>query len=299
MIDARGAIPHSEAVHLLLQICSAMAHAHANGVLHRDLKPDNVMIIDEPGSPPVAKVIDFGLSKLVDGIPGQRLTRTGEVVGDPRYMSPEQCRGDLLDERSDVYSFGCLMYELLTGMIPFNAADPVAIMQKQLEEDALPFAPEREVPEALEAITFIALSKDRGDRYESFADITEALTKFVASPDMKVAVPKRRKNKSQRLPLKISLVTGAIVAIAIAFLGAMALRANESLIGRDYRQVCFTNLVMVAISWTLRWSLPRFGIHIGTSRPQSNCFRRRLSWLTTQVLELNERGASYFSLRQR
>lgn len=193
LIDTHNAMPSTQAVPLLLQICAGMSHAHANNVLHRDLKPDNVMVIDRPENATqketVAKVIDFGLAKLLDASPGQRLTRTGEVVGDPRYMSPEQCIGKPLDERTDIYSFGCLMYELLSGKIPFDADNAVAIMRKHIEQDPEPFADRAQVPAALEAITLIAMSKDGRDRYESFDAIAADLNRFLSQPDLKIAKP--------------------------------------------------------------------------------------------------------------
>lgn len=194
IIEEQGRMPHEQAVPLLRQICAAMSHAHQNNVLHRDLKPDNVMVVDATSTcDRTAKVVDFGLAKVLAGTPGQRLTKTGEVVGDPRYMSPEQCKGETLDARSDVYSFGCLMYELLTGKLPFDADDPVAIMHKQLDEHAEPFAKKLGIPEGLEAITLTAMAKDRQDRYEDFAVLDDVLKQYWQTPEIKIAPPPVRR----------------------------------------------------------------------------------------------------------
>ncbi|HEY9680481.1 MAG TPA: serine/threonine-protein kinase [Oculatellaceae cyanobacterium] len=117
-------------LHVFLQICSALAAAHDNGVVHRDIKPSNVLIVDSPRDKYFVKVLDFGIAKLMprseDGTIA--VTATGAVCGSPPYMSPEQCLGLPLDHRSDIYSLGCLMYEVICGAPPFSGASSMSIM---------------------------------------------------------------------------------------------------------------------------------------------------------------------------
>ncbi|MFN8656182.1 MAG: serine/threonine-protein kinase [Candidatus Obscuribacterales bacterium] len=183
IVSESGRLAPEQCLPLLLQICEGMAYAHRQNVLHRDLKPDNVMVLGSASiETSVAKIVDFGLSRLLDGTDEQLLTRTGEVVGDPRYMSPEQCRGESLDGRADIYSFGCLMYEVLTGRWPFEANDPVAILNMHVSKEPDKFAEQLKLPNSLEAITFTAMAKDRRDRYVSFDELADALSEFRKNP---------------------------------------------------------------------------------------------------------------------
>lgn len=219
-LHERGRLEPEVGIKLFAQICSAMSYAHRSGVLHRDLKPDNVMLVMQENKQLNPKVVDFGLAKLINATLSQRLTRTGEVVGDPRYMSPEQCRGEDLDARSDVYSFGCLMYEVLTGDTPFDGDDPVALMQKQISQDPAPFAKRLSLPQGLESITLTAMAKDRRDRYESFDSLLFAIEKFTASPDLKIVVPKSSaqiKRERQRTKRR----SAALVACGLLIAGAL------------------------------------------------------------------------------
>ncbi len=192
MVRERGPVPPDKALPLFLQVCDAMAFAHANAVFHRDLKPDNVIVVNQSDGTASAKLIDFGLAKLLDGPDGQRLTKTGEVLGDPNYMSPEQAQGQKLDNRSDIYSFGCLMYEVLTGEPPFAADTPVGVLMKQISAPPAPFAQRLGLPPSLEAIVFTCLTKNKELRYESFGALREVLDKFVADPSLAIKAPIHR-----------------------------------------------------------------------------------------------------------
>lgn len=182
-----------EVLPILLQVCSAMTYAHQNGVLHRDLKPDNVIIVPQKDGTKIAKVVDFGLARLVDGSEIQRLTQTGEVVGDPNYMSPEQAQGHQLDGRSDVYSFGCLLYETFTGQPPFIADNPVVTLMKQVTSAPEPFAKRKNLPPALESITMKAMAKKPEHRFDSFETIADVLKQFSENPDMRITITREEK----------------------------------------------------------------------------------------------------------
>lgn len=218
LIEEKGRLQPAVAIQLLLEICDAMSCAHKNDVLHRDLKPDNVMIVTGADGEYHAKVVDFGLAKLVDDTNAQRLTKTGEVVGDPRYMSPEQCYGKKLDARSDIYSFGCLMYEVLTGRLPFDGVEPVAIMHKHIDEEAKSFAKDLRIPAALETITMTALAKDKQLRYSSFDEVKELLLKVAECPEIEIAATINRRSGKQAAKTPIAIVTFcAIVGVGTMF----------------------------------------------------------------------------------
>ncbi len=166
------ALPLDRASALFGQICSGLAFAHSRGVIHRDLKPSNIML-DQTGN---AFLADFGLAKLISG--SSDITKTGNIVGTPAYMSPEQLRGETLDHRSDIYSLGVLLYHMVTGNPPFNAAtsDVVTIIYKHLEEAPEPPSTlNPDIPPALEAIILKALQKDPKDRFDTAGEMEVAV----------------------------------------------------------------------------------------------------------------------------
>ena len=128
----------ARSVALMLQTSAAVAAAHEAGIIHRDLKPANIFIVQHPEVPAVVKVLDFGIAKLaselLDDEDSLTLTQVGAMIGTPRYMSPEQCDGAELTPAADVYSLGCILYEMLTGTVPFSGATPLAIAVRQTSE---------------------------------------------------------------------------------------------------------------------------------------------------------------------
>lgn len=162
-----------EAISLFIQVCFGLAHAHESGVIHRDIKPNNIMVIDGLpwGTEGSVKVLDFGIAKLTqhDGGEIQALTRTGEIFGSPFYMSPEQCLGGKIDHRSDVYSLGCVIYESLTGAPPF-AGDSALNTMMMHHSAPIPSvrasAHGKNCPEELDAIIQRMLAKNPDERYQ-------------------------------------------------------------------------------------------------------------------------------------
>lgn len=178
-IQKEGAMPAKRAVDLLIQICDGMSHAHEAGIVHRDVKPSNIMLKQVLGRPPVPKILDFGCAKLIEPQESttheaRQLTQMGHSFGSPPYMSPEQVRGKALDERSDIYSLGCLMYELLTGFLPYDDPNVVEIMFMHLEQECERLKakrPDLGFPDELERIVAKAMSKEAETRYQTMAEL--------------------------------------------------------------------------------------------------------------------------------
>ena len=195
LVKTSGPFELERAIKLFIQICDALAYAHNKGVIHRDLKPSNIIILEndiqhgensDEAKLERAKVVDFGIAKLLphEGTDAAALTQTGDVFGSPLYMSPEQCKGEKLDGRSDIYSMGCLMYETLTGKPPINGANMLEILYRHMNEMPVSMkivCPENKVPQALEAIIFKALAKDPNDRQASMRLLKNELEAFSSS----------------------------------------------------------------------------------------------------------------------
>lgn len=172
-----------QAIDVFIQISEALLHAHAKGVIHRDLKPSNVILIEGENGHDFVKIVDFGIAKILPsmGIEEQNLTQTGEIFGSPLYMSPEQCKGEKLDSRSDVYSLGCLMYEVLAGRLPFTAENPIKTILQHLSDAPPAFsvvAIGLELPEGLETVIDRCLEKSVYDRYQNMETLRTDLERI-------------------------------------------------------------------------------------------------------------------------
>jgi eukaryotic-like serine/threonine-protein kinase len=196
IIEREGALPPARAVRILKQSADALAAAHDLGIVHRDLKPDNIMIVQGRDGADIAKVVDFGIAKAVAGDDaGQKVTKTGLVVGTPEYMSPEQLSGDKLDGRSDIYSLGLVFYRMLTGVLPFQADSAQETMIKRLTDDPMPLAdarPDIAFPPTLQAVLDKALARTPAARYASasvFGRDAENAVAALAVPGTRVAEP--------------------------------------------------------------------------------------------------------------
>jgi serine/threonine-protein kinase len=177
-LKRRGALPLPEVAEILQQAARGLNAAHKLGIIHRDLKPDNIFLTRGDEDQLMVKVVDFGIAKLRES---SSHTQTGMVLGTPAYMSYEQASGmrsDELDARSDVYSLGVVVYQMLTGRVPFNSDTPVGYLRKHLMDQPPPFravAPGLGVPPAVESAVMKALAKDRDQRYASVPDFTRAI----------------------------------------------------------------------------------------------------------------------------
>ncbi|MGE5304793.1 MAG: protein kinase domain-containing protein [Alphaproteobacteria bacterium] len=169
-----GLLDVPTAVRLAIQIAEGLRAAHAAGVIHRDIKPENIMVL--PGDE--IKLMDFGIARLSNVEGATRLTRSGMIVGTPTYMAPEQIEGGEVGEATDIYAFGVLLYEMLSGHVPFSAPTPGAVLIKHLTETALPLRKLRnDVPAALEKIVKQALEKEPGRRQRSMGEVVDLLAK--------------------------------------------------------------------------------------------------------------------------
>jgi serine/threonine-protein kinase len=182
-IERTGPMSEAEAVHTLQQIALGVAAAHANGIIHRDLKPANILLCRADGSTrELVKVVDFGISKLRDDAEEDVLvTSHGEQLGTPMFMSPEQVRGDVLDERTDVYALSVIVYYTLTQRFPFHARSRAELFAKILTAPPEPLAAHRAgVSAAIAAVVLRGLARERAGRYESVAALAEALSRASA-----------------------------------------------------------------------------------------------------------------------
>ncbi|WP_375501429.1 Stk1 family PASTA domain-containing Ser/Thr kinase [uncultured Jatrophihabitans sp.] len=177
VLKSEGALPPRRAMEIAADIDAALDFSHRNGIIHRDIKPANVMIT-QAGA---VKVMDFGIARAVADT-SATVTQTANVIGTAQYLSPEQARGETVDARSDVYSTGCLLYELITGVPPFQGDSPVAVAYQHVRENPVaPSARNPDIPRALDSIVMKALAKNQLNRYQSAGDMRADLQRALAN----------------------------------------------------------------------------------------------------------------------
>jgi eukaryotic-like serine/threonine-protein kinase len=240
---ARGPLPVTEARRLLLQICEALEAAHREQIIHRDLKPDNLWIATPRHGQPYAKILDFGIAKLHEPrdvsstSPG---TEAGVAMGTPFYMSPEQCRGDAVDHRTDIYAMGALLYLMWSGRLPFEGGTFLAVVTQQIT--ATPPRPSlhRPLPDALERLILACLEKDPARRPQSAQALGAALDAALAAvlpgetlpavgaarggaaatretgPPAPSVVTAPARGRGWRLGVALALVLAAVVVVGLA-----------------------------------------------------------------------------------
>jgi serine/threonine protein kinase len=175
VMKEEGKQPWKRVEKIAFQVGQSLAEAHEKGIVHRDLKPDNIFLIDVIGEPDFVKVLDFGIAKFLSSGTGQvNLTKTGIIVGTPRYMSPEQARGEQLDFRSDLYSLGIIIYEMITGTPPFLGDTPMAVLMAHITQPP-PKITQGLISMAVEHLILKLISKNREDRPSSTRDFLNLL----------------------------------------------------------------------------------------------------------------------------
>jgi serine/threonine-protein kinase len=183
-VRKEGPLTADRAIPILIQCCGALQEAHDLGIVHRDLKPENIFLSKQGGISDYPKVLDFGLAKVTERQmqPGSViLTQEGMVFGTPEFMSPEQAQGKTLDARSDIYSLAVILYEVLTGKLPFTARTPMEYIQKHVTDPIIPLServPDRRFPKGLDDVLAKALQKQPDNRFQTAGEFGEALRPF-------------------------------------------------------------------------------------------------------------------------
>ena len=231
-----GRLTQSRALEIVVDVCAALDYSHRAGIVHRDIKPGNVMITREDGS---VKVMDFGIARAVAQSTAT-VTQTAAVMGTAQYLSPEQARGETVDARSDLYSTGVVLYELLTGQPPFQGDSPVAVAYQHVRETATPPSDiEPDLPPDVDAVVMKSLAKNPANRYQNAAEMSDDLgrifagrrvlaTPLLREPAARPAPPPRRPRPdrarpSRRRVLLISLLS--LLAVAAVALGLLLARS--------------------------------------------------------------------------
>ncbi len=234
IIRTEGKFRPERALEVFVQICEALHHAHERGIIHRDLKPSNVMLTTDKNGFDIVKVVDFGIAKLLmndDGQTMHNLTQTGDVFGSPLYMSPEQCSGQKLDTRSDIYSLGCLMYEALTGEPPIVGKNFLDTMQKHLTDLPQPFNSElvkSPLAKRMQVIVFTCMAKEPSARYSSMKAIAHDLRQAITGKNTTGMWKEREKTVSQ-IVNKASAKKLLIQKVILTVTGALILAGSYSL----------------------------------------------------------------------
>ena len=175
-IEQQGALSWKEAVHFTVQILRALQHAHDKGIVHRDVKPQNIMLLSDG----TIKITDFGIARFSRS---ETKTLTDRAIGSVHYISPEQAQGETTDARTDIYSVGVMLFEMLTGRLPFEAENAISVAMKQIQSAPIrPRSINPAIPEGLEEITMRAMQKDLSQRYQSAAEMLRDIDEFKRNP---------------------------------------------------------------------------------------------------------------------
>jgi serine/threonine protein kinase len=274
-ITQKGALPWREAINIAIQICSAIEQAHKNHIIHRDIKPHNILITKEG----IAKVTDFGIARAVTSA---TITMVGSTIGSVHYFSPEQARGAFTDEKSDLYSLGITIYEMVTGKVPFDGESPVAVALKHIQERAeRPADVNPAIPRGLNDLIVKAIKKDQNLRYPNASEMLSDLQRTLSEPNVQIAgsgtteeLPTRKmqavgsdvdlasdedieagegidpvkKHKKDRLSVWLGVATGLFIAGILFFIGiiyvipAMFPESPEEYVVLDYTNKNFNDV---------------------------------------------------------
>ncbi len=238
-VRREGPLAVERAIPILTSVCGALQEAHDIGIVHRDLKPENIFLCKQGGLTDYAKVLDFGLAKVTEAQmrPGSIiLTQEGMVFGTPEFMSPEQAQGQTLDARSDIYSLAIILYEALTGKLPFHAKTPMEYIQKHVMQTPIPLGERVEgktFPPGLWEVIQKAIAKSPADRWQTATEFGEALMPFGAGSHSNSGLPSQpsfppqddrnaegaqAKTDEGSAPAGQQLPVGLLVGVAAVFL---------------------------------------------------------------------------------
>lgn len=225
LLDRENSLEEKRALRIFIQIAEALVHAHSNGIVHRDLKPSNILIESSPEHDTV-KVVDFGIAKLTgeDSLDKTKLTQTGELIGSPLYMSPEQCRGNQLDGRSDIYSFACLMYETLSGNPPFSGDTPIRIILKHVSQEAPPLK-DTLLSNDLKELIKRCLQKEADLRYQTAESLLADLQRIYRGEKLTFKAPAAKWCRKSALALFV--ISAACLITAILITGSAIVQSEK------------------------------------------------------------------------
>lgn len=273
-----GRLEESRVIHICAQIASALTAAHDQGVIHRDIKPENIFLLKR-GETDTIKVLDFGISKsLIPDEEEVRLTQTGMVLGTPLYMSPEQAAGDDLDHRVDIYALGVILYESITGEVPFKGKNYLNILTQVISDDPRqPSELRPSIDRNLESVILKAMAKDKDERYSTMQEMAEDLAALDSSDTQatseRITAARWRRNREKR-PVRSYLAWVA----GIAIVAGASVFAVDALLGDEQK---------AAIAPPLDAALPL--VHARDAAPPKAAFMR-----ASIVLESNPPGAAVF-----
>lgn len=224
ILAEEGPIKLQQAIEIFLEVLDGLAYAHSHGIIHRDIKPANIMISTTHGANSSTstgstgvKILDFGISKFVgsDGKKAQNLTAAGDIFGSPYYMSPEQCRGETVDGRSDIYSIGCSLFESLSAIVPYegnNSIETALLHQEQEAPRLTEIMPELELPPSIDRVIAKCLAKEPAERYQSAKELSADLIRIRGGQDVQSYNLSNPETTSRRPNQK----TVAIISAAVA-----------------------------------------------------------------------------------
>jgi serine/threonine protein kinase len=228
-----GALPWRRAVRITKQICAALEAAHTGGIIHRDMKPENVFRIRRGADPDFIKVLDFGIAKIIDENyePSLPSSTNSGLLGTPEYVAPELIRGLPPDARVDIYAVGVILYRLLTGRVPFSGDSFMATLTQHLMEPPRPLrqvAPHMDIPEALEAIVLRTLNKEPDQRYPAIGELSRVISAVdAAHPEHSVVVPNPIAAGATPPPRRIGVIVGVLALLLLVGVTAVFMAGND------------------------------------------------------------------------
>lgn len=261
-LGPKGRLNWSEASQLVMQVANGMHHAHSMGITHRDLTTGNILVTTE-NNENLAKVVDFGLGGTFGEMSRwQKLTQPGDVMGTPLYMSPEQCSAGEVDQRTDIYSLGCILFHCLTGKPPFVSSEDFQVMYRQIHEEPAPLAIDdasEVVPEGMQKILSLCLAKEPKDRYSSMMELHDDLSDLLRAPEYSEPSSPRLSTASactsavkspSRWPVSVLAAVGVLgIIVAVSLLQpALALRLASPVLP----PAAFEAASASAIAWLCR-----------------------------------------------
>ncbi|MBP5427125.1 MAG: Stk1 family PASTA domain-containing Ser/Thr kinase [Clostridiales bacterium] len=250
-IEKEGVINWKEALGIAKEICSAIEHAHKNKIIHRDIKPHNILLTKNG----TVKVTDFGIARATST---GTMTMAGKTIGSVHYFSPEQARGGFVDEKSDLYSLGIVIYEMLLGRVPFNAQSPVAVALKHIQEmPDEPISIDPDLPKGVNCLVMKAISKKQSCRYQSATELLIDIDRVLIEPDIDIIYDKSSMENTiimNSLDKEIKKVDG------------LKDRKNKDKIVRVSANVTAITIMVITIAICIKILLPLLGLNRSSSR---------------------------------